>query len=75
MKNKKGLHKKKEGSDKLNDSFHVNDISHAGNANKAKQHLAFLTRAKQNAVVEAVLSGNRLKVDLPSRRCNLSVSG
>ena len=62
IKNKKGLHKKREGSDKMNNSFHVNDISHPGNANKAKQHLAFLTRGKQNAVVEAVLSGNRLKV-------------
>lgn len=65
IKNKKGLHKKKEGGDKLVESFHVNDISQPGNANKAKQHLAFLTRGKQAAVVEAVLSGNRLKVGIP----------
>lgn len=63
IKNKKGIHKKREGSDKVADSFHVNDISQPGNASKAKQHLAFLTRGKQNAVVEAVLSGNRLKVN------------
>jgi len=62
IRNKKGLHKKREADEKLGDSFHVNDISHPGNANKAKQHLAFLTRNKATAVVEAVLSGNRLKV-------------
>lgn len=64
IKNKKGLHKKREGADQGADSFHVNDISQPGNANKARQHLAFLTRGKQNAVVEAVLSGNRLKARL-----------
>ena len=69
IKNKKGLHKKKDSGDKLGESFHVNDISHPGNANKAKQHLAFLTRGKQAAVVEAVLSGNRLKAS-SSLRCS-----
>ena len=65
IRNKKGLHKKREADEKA-DSFHVNDISHPGNANKAKQHLAFLTRNKATAVVEAVLSGNRLKVEFLS---------
>ena len=60
IRNKNGLHKKQ--SDANGTGFHVNDISLPGNANKAKQHLSFLTRNKSTAVVEAVLSGNRLKV-------------
>lgn len=61
VRNKSGMHKKKaEGSEA---SFHVNDISLPGNASKAKQHLSFLTRNKSTAVVEHVLSGNRLKVN------------
>lgn len=52
-----GLHKSKEA-----EPFRANDISLPGNSAKAKQFLPFLTRSKITAVVDAVLSGNRLKV-------------
>ena len=72
MRNKRAIHRKRDAEEQKQ-TFHVNDISHPGNANKAKQHLAFLRRGKQAAVVEAVLSGNRLKVSASGvQACQLS---
>mmetsp|Transcript_6774 Transcript_6774/g.14968 ORF Transcript_6774/g.14968 Transcript_6774/m.14968 type:complete len:971 (+) Transcript_6774:79-2991(+) len=58
---KRGIHSTKEPA-----ANRINDVSLPGSATKAKQYLPFFQRAgKMLAVVEYVLSGHRLKLQIP----------